>query len=316
MVGQVDFHGPDLHAPDLFLLARVKRHVRLKEHVVLLKIRLRNFQGSNHVVRPVVLFPDLFNRFRINRPAFFEQTLDRPFDARFALPGGQVEDLQVFTTRAGWIGSQKFIIGHAEPDARKQVVMPTVVLESARLANEAVDDVPVVDPMFLLAVQTRQTLGASLGVPDFKMLGEDTNRHLLADQPTRHAVGVLPDANRARTTDLRHDGIEEGKWLGGQGAERFAFLLEPLATTGVFLLEHVVEKSLILFSTGKVATPAKQQRLIHGGFQMAVEAFTIAVFVGASRVRLGRLDVVMQHQSAEPVGEITPGRKVLHRRTE
>ena len=84
---------------------------------------------------------------------------------------------------------QKFVIGHAEADAGKQVVSPTIVLESARLANETVDDVPVVDAVFVLAVQTRQTLAAALGVPDFKMLGEDADRDLLADQPAGHAVG-------------------------------------------------------------------------------------------------------------------------------
>ena len=146
-VGQVDLY--DL---DIFRLARVERHVRLEEHVVLLKIRLRNLRRANHVVRHVVLFHDLLDRGCVNRPTLFEKTLDRRFDGRLALSGSQVKDPQVFTARTGRSGGQKFVIGHAEADARKQVVAPTVVLESARLANEAVDHVPVVDSMFVLAV--------------------------------------------------------------------------------------------------------------------------------------------------------------------
>ena len=315
-VGQIVFHGPDLQDLDISLLARVERHVRLEEHVVLLEIRLRNFRGSNHVVRDVVLFHDLLDRCRVNRPALFEQVLDRPFDGRLALAGSQVENLQVFTARTGRSGAQKFVIGHAETDAREQVVSPTVVLESARLANEAVDHMPVVDSMLVLAVQTRQTFGASLGVPDFKMFGENADRDLFADQPTRDAVGVLPDANRARIAHRHLDGAEKGQRLGGKGAEGFAFFLEPLSSACVLLLEHAVEKRLILFSAGEVAASAKQQRLVDGSFQMAVKAFTVAVFMRASWVRLGRLDVVMQHQSAEPVGEISLWRKVLHGRTE
>jgi len=248
----------DLHDLDIFLLARVERHVRLEEHVVLLEIRLRNFRGSNHVVRRVGFFHNLFDRCRVNRPAFFEQALDRRFHARLALPGSQVEDLQVFTARAGWSACQKFIIGHTETDAGEQVISPTVVLESARLADQAVDDMPVVDAMFVLAVQTWQTLGAALGVPDFKMLGKDAHRDLLADQPTGHAVGVLPDGDRARTANLCLDGAEEGERLGRKCAQRFAFLLEPLAATGVFLLERAVEKRLVVFSIGEVAAAAEQ----------------------------------------------------------
>jgi hypothetical protein len=46
----------------------------------------------------------------------------------------------------------KFVVGHPKPNARKQIVMPLIVLECPRLANEALDDVPVVDPMFVPAV--------------------------------------------------------------------------------------------------------------------------------------------------------------------
>ncbi len=151
---------------------------------------------------------------------------------------------------------------------------------------------PVVDSMFVLAMQARQTLGASLGVPDFKMLGKDTDRDLLAHQPTWHAVSVLPDADRARIANLHLDGAEKGKRLGWKCTKGFAFLLEPLTSAGVFLPKHAVKKRLVLCSTGEVAASAKQQRLVDDRFQMAVEAFAIAVFVRASRVRLGRPHVV------------------------
>jgi hypothetical protein len=80
----------DLHDRDIFRLARVERHVRLEEHVVLLEIRLRYFRRSNRVVRHVVCFHNRFDRFRVNRPALFEQALDRRFHTRLALAGSQV----------------------------------------------------------------------------------------------------------------------------------------------------------------------------------------------------------------------------------
>jgi hypothetical protein len=87
--------------------------------------------------------------------------------------------------------------------------MPLVVFKCPRLADKALDDVSVVDPMLVPAVQSRQSFGASLGIPDFEMFRENTDRHLLANQPTRHAVGVMLDANRARLADLRFDLVKE-----------------------------------------------------------------------------------------------------------
>jgi hypothetical protein len=111
---QVEFHGLDC-----FRLARVERHVRLEEHVVLLEIRLRDFRRAGNVVRHVVFFHDLLDRCCVNRPPLIEQTLDRRFDGRLALPGSQIEDFQIFAARTGRSGAQKFVIGHAETDARK-----------------------------------------------------------------------------------------------------------------------------------------------------------------------------------------------------
>ena len=95
-----------LHDLETFLLATVlldtaERHVGLEERVVLLEIRLRNVRVSNPVAREVVLFHDLFDRCRVNRPAFFEQALDRHFHERFAHPGCQIKYPQIFTARPG-----------------------------------------------------------------------------------------------------------------------------------------------------------------------------------------------------------------------
>jgi len=127
-VGVITVCQIDRHGLDIFRVARVERHVRLEERVVLVEIRLWDFRRANDVVRHVVFFYDLLDRCGVNHPPLIEQTLDRPFDGRLALPGSQVEDFQIFATRTGRSGAQKFVIGHAETDARKQVVSPTIVL--------------------------------------------------------------------------------------------------------------------------------------------------------------------------------------------
>lgn len=138
-------HHFDLH--DLFVPARVKGHVRLEEQVVLIEVRLRDFRSANHVALCVILFDKLLDRRRVNHQAIFKQAMDRPFDGRLAHPCGEVKDTQILAARTPWTVGKQFVIGHAKPDAREQVAMPTIVFECARLADETVDHVPVVDPM-------------------------------------------------------------------------------------------------------------------------------------------------------------------------
>lgn len=295
-------HYLDLH--DLFRLARVKGHVRLEEQVVLVEVRLRDFRSENHVAFGVLLFNELLDRRRVNRQTTFKQTLDRPFDGRLAHPRGEVKDAQILAARTPWPVGKQFVVGHAEPNAREQVAMPTVVFECSRFTDEAIDHVPVVDPMLALAMQTRQTFGASLGVPDLDVLSENAGRHLLADQPTWHTVGIHLDDNRARTADRRRDRVVEGDRLRGQGTKGFAFFLKTFRSTGVLLLEHLIDKRLVSFSVGEVATATEQERLVDRFLEVSVQALAIAVLVRTSRVRLRRLDMIMEHQPTEPRGEV------------
>ena len=228
--------------------------VRLEEHVVLVEVRFRDLRGSNDLVLRIACFDDFLDGIRVDRSASLKQSFDRTFDGRLAHPSGQIKDFQVLAACTRRPFFQEFVVRHAEPNARKQVVVPAVVLERARLADEAVDHVSIVDSVLALAVQTRQTLGASLCVPDFEMFGKDANLHLLADQPTRHAVDVVLDDDRARTTNRHLDRVVVRDRPGWKRTECFAFLLESLRATGVLLLEHLVDKRLIGFAAGKIAT--------------------------------------------------------------
>ena len=176
----------------------IRFEFRFQQGVVLIEVGRRHVRVRCGVGRHLVLFDDCFDRLRIDRTAFVQQPTDCCFDCRFAFCCGQVKDSQVFAARPGWQTLAKFVVGHAKPDTGEQVVMPLVILEGSRLADEARNNVPVVDAMLVLAVQSWKAFRAALSVPHFKMLGEDADRHFFADQSARHAVGVVLDANRAR----------------------------------------------------------------------------------------------------------------------
>lgn len=200
---------------------------------------------------------DFLDRRCVDGPAFLQQTLDGPLHGRFAFPGGQMKNGQIFAARPGRKTIDQFVVGHAESHARKKIIPPAIILEGTRLANQAVDYMTIVDVMLLPSSQTRQPLDTTVGVPDFKMLGEDANRHILVDQPTRHAINVVFHVDRARTAYLRFHGIEKGKRLGRERPQCRTFLLEPLGAAGVLLLENRVEERLVFFPARKIQAVPK-----------------------------------------------------------
>jgi hypothetical protein len=63
------------------------------------------------------------------------------------------------------------VVGHAEATAGKEIRLIPIVGESPRLADQPVDDVPVVDPMLAPTPQPRQLRHLLLGVPHLDPLG-------------------------------------------------------------------------------------------------------------------------------------------------
>jgi hypothetical protein len=56
---------------------------------------------------------------------------------------------------------------------------------------------PVFDPMFTAATQTRQAFHLPLGIPHLQVVGMESYLNPFADQTASHRVGVAADMNRA-----------------------------------------------------------------------------------------------------------------------
>jgi hypothetical protein len=118
------------------------------------------------------------------------QTPQGHFDRGLALSGRQVQDANVFLVRRRGILRCQRVIGQAEDARRKQFLPIPILRKRSRLAQQPVDDVPVVHQVLVPSPQPGQPFDELLRVPHFQVFRIQLHVHLLADQPARHHVTV------------------------------------------------------------------------------------------------------------------------------
>lgn len=101
-----------------------------------------------------------------------------------------MQNPQVLLGRPRRLLHAQHVVGHAKVTAGKQFVPVAIIGERPRLADQPVDDVPVVDPLLATSAQTRHLVPQLLGVPHLNHLGVQAGLHFLADQPAGHRVDV------------------------------------------------------------------------------------------------------------------------------
>jgi hypothetical protein len=75
---------------------------------------------------------------------------------------------------------QQSVVGPAIIHGRIQVFAIHVAGKGARLAHQPFDNVPVIDPMLVLATQTRHALHQLLSMPHLDLFHADTRLDLFA----------------------------------------------------------------------------------------------------------------------------------------
>ena len=113
--------------------------------------------------------------------------------------------------------------------ARGEHVLPVlIVLKGARLANQRIDHVAVVDGMLACTDQAGHSLDQYIAVPDLDEVGIDPRLDLVSDQTAGNGIGVLLDSDRAVAVNL--DAAELRSVIQSRGrqlAKHFLFLLKP-----------------------------------------------------------------------------------------
>ena len=117
-----------------------------------------------------------------------------------------MQDLQIiFGTASLVVALAEPVVGDAKARGREQIVAVSVIRERARLADQRIDDVPIVDRVLVATHQPRQRIDVFVRVPDLDAVGEEPGLDPLADQTTVHRIHVAVDVDEAaRIHAARH----------------------------------------------------------------------------------------------------------------
>jgi hypothetical protein len=196
-----------------------------------------------------------------------------------------VQQRQVFLGLSAFVELfAKAVVGQAEPRGREQIVPVSVVCERSRLPHQRVDHMPVMHRVLVPTDQSRKCVGEFVRVPDLHAVGEEPSFHPLADQSAMHRVGTAVNVDQASRIDAATHLEATRQTHVGQPPQRGDLFGKAIPPRFVANPHHVLEELTVLFAAGELSTPTQEQRLIHGGFEVAVRRFDIAVLVGLSGI--------------------------------
>jgi len=197
----------------------------------------------------------------------------------------------------------------------EQVLVVLVVGKGARLADQRVDDVPVVDGMLAGAGQPRHALNQDARVPHLHFLHADHHVHLAADQAAVDRVGVPQHLDRAAHAHANL-GQPPGAFQpsGRQRADHGQLFHQPLLPLRIAAGHHIAEEPQVLLPVGEVAAAPQPQGLVHRVLEMPVRRFRVAILVWLADVDPLPLQAVVFQQVSIPLMELPLLGKVVHRR--
>ena len=192
------------------------------------------------------------------------------------------------------------VVSHAEPRRREQIVAVGIVRERARLADQRVNDVPVVDGVPVAAHQPRPRFHTPVREPHLDAVGIQPRFYPLTDQPAVHRIRVAVNVNQTAAVDATTHLQTRRQPRFGQVGQRPLFLGETILTPRVPRLPQILEELRVFLAAGEIAAAAEQQRLIDRGLEVPVRRLRIAVLVRLTHVDPLTRQAVVRQQVAIP----------------
>jgi len=231
---------------------------------------------------------------------------------RLAVPGRVPQEAQVLLGPGPLaVLVPQPVVGDAEAAGREQVLAVAVVGERPRLADQRVDDVPVLDGVLVPAGQSGQRVHQAFGVPHFDPVGVQPGLDRHADQPAVDRVGVAVDVDEAARVHPALQAQAAVEPPRRQRPERRAVRLEPRPPPAVPLPHHTLHERDVLVAAGEVTAAADQQRLIEGRLEVAVGRLVVAVLVRLAHVDPLAREAVMLQEAPVPPLELALRRQVV-----
>jgi hypothetical protein len=207
----------------------------------------------------------------------------------------------------------KPIVSQAKATVRKHLFTVPVVLERSRLADQLVDDVPVIDGALVTPHQPRHRVDRLVAVPELDSFSVQPHLDLLSHQAAVNAVGValhLHETSRVDTRRQPQHTVESRRRQRLQGGE---FLGVAIGSRHIPKRHDLLKKGRVLVPAGEVPAAAQQQGLIHGVLEVSVRRFGIAVLMRLAHIDPLADQTVMREQSLIPRLKLALRRQVVDR---
>jgi hypothetical protein len=231
--------------------------------------------------------------------------------------GRVVQDLQVVLGPEPVVAAlAEPVVGQPEPGRREQVLAVRIVRERARLADQGIDDVAVVDRVPVAADQPRQRIDVPVRVPDLDAVGEQPRLDPLADEPAVDRIGVAVDVNQTAGIDAARHLQTRRQPLLGQRPQRPHLRGDAIRAARVPRRDDLPEEGGVLRTAGELAAAAEQQRLRDGGLEVPVRRLRVAVLVRLPHVDPLARQLVVRQQIAVTGLEFPRRRQVIHGRAQ
>lgn len=246
-----------------------------------------------------------------------QQTAEGVIHRRFAVAGGMLQNLQVGA--AGHLGRVLIpqpVIGHPKAAVGEQVLAIAVVLEGPRLADQLVDDVPVVDRVLVAAHQSRQRVDVKARIPQLDTISVQPRFEFLADQPAVDRVRVAVNMDQAPRVHADRQPQATILPLFWKRPQHRHLLGMPHLAACIPRRDDAIEKPQVFLSAAEVAAATQEQRLVHRGLEVSVRRLAVAILVRLADVDpLARQAVVVQQPPIAGL-KFAFGRQVVDRRAQ
>jgi hypothetical protein len=199
----------------------------------------------------------------------------------------------------------------------EQILAIDVLGKGPGLADQRVDDVPVIDGVLARTRQPRHALDHDARMPHLHLLDADHHLHLPADQPAGDRVRVPQDLDRAARPyrNLRHPptGFQP---MGRKRTQHGHFFRQPLLPVRIPRGHEFLKEPLVLFPAGEVAAATQPQGLIHRLLEVPVRRFGVAVLVRLADVDPLSLQAVVRQEVLITLAKLPFFGEVVHCRRE
>jgi hypothetical protein len=209
---------------------------------------------------------------------------------------------------------EQHVVGHAEATAGKEIGLVTIIAERSRLANQPVDDVPIVHAVLASTPQPRHDLHLLLAVPDLDPLGIQAGLDPLADQSATHRVDIAFDTDGAARLHPHPQPLAGFQTMRRQRSQQGSLLGQAVVATGVALSQHLSQEPLVRLAADKIATAPQQQTLLQGSLELVMALLAVAILMGLASVdRLPGQAVVAQQSLVASLEDLGVGPRLNRR---